>query len=474
MRLATLGALGALVFFCRAWLIRVGGSPLPFWDQWDAEATRLYLPWITGTFHWADIFQAHNEHRIALTQLANLVLFEGNGGWNPWMQLLLNAALHAGSAVVLTAIFWSALTSRSRIAFVVGLAVLFTATAGWQNALWGFQSQVYFGSLLAIAAFAGLFTQPPFGTRWWLGLAAALLALVAYAGGVFVAVAAAIASVVFQPGIARPARWWLAPVMLLGVAAIGFALQGQAPHHAYLRARSFGEFWAVFTRCLAWPHVDRGWLCLIMQLPLASLLFLRWRRREEFTPADRAAFALALFSGLTAAAVAYGRAAGLPDARPLSRYQDPLLLGAAAQLFAMLQLATLLPRGRLAALLWCGSAMAGLLALTETNLTRNLPYKRANDRASLAFVHTYLATGDATLFTRDATARAMHPSDPLAVKRIMDNTELRPFLPRELREPPTGAPFLFPWPIAHAAGLTAIAGFFLLACLCVPARKPTA
>src|SRR6478735_4239191 len=86
-RLAVCAALGVLVFGSRAWLVRAAGSPVPFWDQWDAEALGLYEPWLSGQLHWPDLLRAHNEHRIVLTRLADLALFAGLGAWNSWAQL---------------------------------------------------------------------------------------------------------------------------------------------------------------------------------------------------------------------------------------------------------------------------------------------------------------------------------------------------------------------------------------------------
>jgi hypothetical protein len=162
-------SVAAVVFFSRAWLVRAWGSPLPFWDQWDAEAIGLYLPWLNGTLRWQDLFRAHNEHRIVFTRAADLVLFVAYGGWNPWAQMLLNATLHALTAAVLAAIFWPAIPPRSRVLFVGGLALLFIATCGWQNALYGFQSQVYFANFLSVCAIAGLCIGKPLGAKWWLG-----------------------------------------------------------------------------------------------------------------------------------------------------------------------------------------------------------------------------------------------------------------------------------------------------------------
>jgi len=178
-------ALGALVFFSRAWLIRAWGSPLPFWDQWDAEAIGLYGPWINGTLHWTDLFKAHNEHRIVLTRLADLALFTAYRGWNPWAQVLLNAQVHATTALILIAIFWAGLVPRRRAILVMGTAILFTSACGWQNALYGFQSQVYFADLLDVIAIAGLCGTAPFCRCWWIGLVSAGLAFFSNAGGNF-------------------------------------------------------------------------------------------------------------------------------------------------------------------------------------------------------------------------------------------------------------------------------------------------
>ena len=49
------------------------GSPMPDWDQWDAEAMELLVPWFTGDHFVAHLFHPHNEHRILLTKLQNLI-----------------------------------------------------------------------------------------------------------------------------------------------------------------------------------------------------------------------------------------------------------------------------------------------------------------------------------------------------------------------------------------------------------------
>ena len=469
-RAAGCAALGALVFFTRAWLARVWGSPLPFADQWDAEAIGLYAPWLQGTLHWSDLFKAHNEHRIVLTRLADLALFAANGGWNPWAQLLLNAGLHAATAATLAALFWPALPPRGRVFFAGGLAVLFTVPAGWQNALYGFQSGVYFVNLLGVAAIAGLSTDAPLHRGWSLGWLAALLAVFANAGGVLVAVAAFLAGLVSIPGSARPVRLGVALGLVAILAITAVLLGADAPQHVALHARNVGQFFAALAHGLAWPWVNVGWAFIVMQLPLAWLVADRWRRRVRVDAAERAALALGLFALLQSAAVAYTRGAGLPEFRPLSRYQDPLLLGAAGQVFALWRMTAGPGRAPLwAGLLWTGAALAGLISLTETNLTLNLPFKRLQDRANLAIVRAYAETRDPAAFTRDPDFSGPHP-DPRVVQRVLDDPALRATLPAEVLAPEGSPAAVLPWLIRHSRALTGVCGVLWLGLLALLLR----
>ena len=47
-------ALFGAIIGARLWLIAGHGSPLPIYDQWDAEAAHLFKPWLEGRLAWAD------------------------------------------------------------------------------------------------------------------------------------------------------------------------------------------------------------------------------------------------------------------------------------------------------------------------------------------------------------------------------------------------------------------------------------
>jgi len=457
-RFAVCAALAAFVFSSRAWLIRTGGSPVPFWDQWDAEVTNLYSPWLHGNLRWSDLWQPHNEHRILFTRLFDLLLLEVLGTWNPWAQMILGAVLHAASAAALAAVFWPATLLKSRGSLIVGLALLFSATCGWQNATWGFQFQVYLADIFSIMAFAGLCLAPALSRKWWLGLGFAVLALFTNGGGILALAAVVPIGFFFTP---RDKHRWVSCGLLLGVLALASRMNHEVAQHIPLRAHSVSQFFAVFTRCLAWPWVDFGALAVIMQLPLAALLFRQWRRGEPLDPAERFALALGFLGLLQAAAIAYSRGGGLLEARPLSRYQDPLLLGTAAQLFAAVRLWSSPSRlMRVSLLIGGGIAVAGLIALTETNLTLHLPYKRAQDRASLAVLRSY-ATGDKPAFVRDKNEFGRHPN-PLAIQGAFDDPALRAILPADLLVSPDSPPPIPPWVVRQGPALTAGSAILLL------------
>lgn len=447
------GAVFLAVLAARLWLVGSAGSTLPYWDQWDAEALGLYRPWLAGTLEPAALLAPHNEHRIVLTRLLDLALFAVTGGWNPWLQLLLNAALHAAAAGLLAVALPRPAGAGLRALMFGGLVLLPAIPAGWQNALWGFQSQVLLATLLALGALAGLTGAGSGGWRGWIGWLCALLALGATGAGPLVTLAAL--PFVVLAVVERRAAWWQL-VILAVVLSAGAALQVTVSAHAPLRAASAQQFCSVLLHALAWPWVDTPVLALVVQAPGLWLLGQLVRTRRFPNAGERLLLALLLWSWLHAAAIAWSRGAGLPDGRPLSRYQDPLVVGAVAQCVILLRLVAATPRARIPALLWGGCLLAGLLLLTTHVLSVNLPPKRRQDRDALAAVRAYLTTGDAAAFTATpAVASALHP-DPAVVRRVLDDPVLRPRLPREFTadQPP-------PWLVRHGAWLLALAAAVL-------------
>lgn len=433
--------------------MKVWGSPVPLSDQWDGEGLGLFRPWLDGTLGWSDLFAPHNEHRIVLTRLADLALFAAGGNWNPWWQLLLNSALHAAIATALLCFCWSEIPGKVRSIWMVGLALLFVAPAGWQNALWGFQSHAFFCGLLSVCALGGLLLGQPLKPRWWVGWFAALLALFTGGSGVFAATTALllgsllVCASYFSNRKSLSITSVLPLLALLLLVALGSTLRVEVPLHEPLRAQSPAQFCAVLFRCLSWPWVDSNWLWLVLALPWLWFTTNVLRRKTPPDAMERFILGLGLLTALHAAAVAYSRAAGLPGFRPLSRYQDPLVLGVIANLLVLLRLAGQNRSGRIAAILWSGTLLAGLLTLTTTNLSLHLPFKRIRDTAGLAQIRSYLTTNDAAVFVPVLHMPPLHPNITV-VQRVLDDPQLRRVLPREFFDEKVRPPWLIeysPW-----------------------------
>jgi hypothetical protein len=327
-----------------------------------------------------------------------------------------------------------------------------------------------------VLALGGLLAGQPRRGPWWGGWIAALLALFALGSGLLAAATVlGIGTFVVvtdllwrrsprtetkgaaRPGFGRTALQLLAVLALL---VLGWSLRAVVPQHEALRAHSPAQFGAVFFRCLSWPWVDSGWLWLGLQAPWLWLVARRCLRRLPPDPREQFILGLGLLAVLHAAAVAYTRGAGLPEARPLSRYQDALLFGVAANLLVLLNFAEPNRAGRIAALGWTGVLLAGLLTLTTADFSLSLPFKRAQGAAGLAQVRAYLATHDPAVFTPEGKFFPLHP-DPAVVRHVLDDPQLRPVLPREFSNSSLRPPWLIefsPWlTMASAGGLLLMA-----------------
>ena len=71
------------------------GSPMPDWDQWDAEASALLVPWLEDDPGFlGQLFAAHNEHRVVLTKLQALALTLATGQWDARLAPVVIPLLH--------------------------------------------------------------------------------------------------------------------------------------------------------------------------------------------------------------------------------------------------------------------------------------------------------------------------------------------------------------------------------------------
>jgi hypothetical protein len=439
-------ALFLVVFGARLHLVDRFGSSVPFLDQWNGEASAVYLPYLNGTLGWADLFTAHNEHRPVLTRLEGLVLLVADGQWNPLLQMVVNATIIAVAATMLAYAIWTLAGRRHLAVIVIAVAICFAAPHGWENTLAGFQSQFYY---LNLAAFTGLWAVPlarP-GSPWWvLGVFALGLGLLSLATG-FVAPLATALVVIVRDGLARNLgrETLVTAAVALTIAIGGLALVPEAP--AYLAAARSGTFAArvvLGARSLAWPFTGAEWMVLVMWAPAMMLAVhvLRTRRVEPVT---------AYLSGLSAWVIAH--ALGLAWARggamdvPASRYMDILAVGAVVNAVACVLVRE---RARLGApyraatwgaAVWFVVVAAGVWGEAGRAMTTGAPVRHAWTTAYARNIRQLAEDHDLGRFgalTFPDQVPWINARD-LALIWLYD-PRLRPVLPPSIRDPEPGMP----------------------------------
>lgn len=426
-----------LVVVAQLWLVAAAGTDIPFQDQWDAEGSGLYPALRAETGSMADLLRPHNEHRIFWTHLLNRMIFSLNGQWDPLVQLTAGAFLHAtGAALLVTSLIRGV---GPRPAWLLGLVVaLFSLPlGGWHNALWGFQSQVYFVALFSVAAFS-LLAAPAMtigrAVVGWLAVIAALLAM-----GPGLLVPAALAGGLVLRWRDGRARWRDAWPVIIALAAAAWLYQ-PVPGHAALQAGSPGEFLLALARLLAWPHSGQPWAALVLNIPLVLLLGARFLKRRSPVAGEDFVVLLACWALLVSVAAAWSRGGGTEFIASVpSRYVDILLLLPLANAWCAVVLAReAAPSIRLVAVAWVAFLLVGWLGLS-VEVMRGVILPRARDReAPVRLMQEFQRTGDAAVFAGQPRLLVPHPNLD-AVRGVLRDPRMRGALPPSLQpEEPMG------------------------------------
>jgi hypothetical protein len=250
-----------------------------------------------------------------------LSLLAVNGVWDVRLQLLVSALLYAGSWVLLALALGRRLGWPARVLLLVGGVLLTLPCFAPDNALWSFQSQIYFALLFQWSALWLLVTRPPLSRAWWAGLLPAGLAFLSFASGLGAAITAAgVAAFRAAVDAKQRSRALAAALVLCALSAACIARTPRADDLAFLHAPTPGAFATAFAKLLAWPFSEVAWLAPLVLAPWLALA-IGWLRE----PRSERSFPVALGAWIAAEAemVAYGRA-GL-ELFPASRYLDFVL-----------------------------------------------------------------------------------------------------------------------------------------------------
>jgi len=431
-RLAVAGCLAG-VLGAKILLIARLGILTPYWDQWDAEAAGLYLPWLSGTLTPAHWFAFHNEHRIVLTRVSALALLWLNGTWDPIVQMLFNAAVHL-AAVGLLVVLLGRLLDLARFLFFAAFALLFFAVPfGWDNTLGGFQVQFYYLILLSVLSLHLSCHAPAWTVRWGLGTLLAVIGYFAMASGALI-LPAAIALASVQVAVGR--RMGVRELAGIGLhAGIALVLLRDALSFSPHAGASLGAAINSFMISASWPVAAASWPAPLRVIPAALInapaliLFMRLLR-ERARIDDRRWFALALAAwlALQLCALSYGRPGGTPE----SRYNDIFIVGivlnAAAWLHLLRAQAPAQRRLILVASVWLFAAMLGAGQKAANNVVDGISARVRTGMIQTENVTNFVSTGD---FAHLADKPQLHIPFPSAerLRELLSDPKLRAILP---------------------------------------------
>lgn len=429
------------VLAARLALLREFPSPVPFWDQWDAEAGFVYIPWANDALSWRHMFALHNEHRIFFTRLLALALLTVNGQWDPLLQMVVNAGLYSITAAALALVLWLCAGRRHLPLIVLITAMIFAPPFAWENTLAGFQSAFYFLVFFSVLAVWLMGFHPAGSFRWILGWLYAACALFTVAGGMLTAVA--IATPVVLRTMAVPRLWRQSLVTLLALAAIlaiGYSSASPPlPHHAELKAQTVHTFSAALARNLAFPWVVEPRASVLVWLPVLAMAAVLLFRRASPNSLERIVLALVVWTVLQAGALAYTR--GVGGRAPAPRYLDTLGFVLVANSMALLALrrrqSTVGARQYASGLLmlYLVSGSAGIVWLIQGphdgGAGARLQWMRQYSRN----VREFLLTDDVERFVGKRAPEEVPYFSPAMLTNWLRHAYVRSILPAAIREP---------------------------------------
>jgi hypothetical protein len=354
----------------KLFLIHHYGSSVPFWDQWDAQALRLLIPYFGGTLSWQDLLSPHNEHRITLTRAFSLLLYGINGQWDPILEMVAQAVIHSIIITFLMAVSRSFLTTKLWVLLCLTSVSVYAFAFAWENTLWGFQSQFYFCAGSGVLGMWLCLRSIALSASWLLGWSILLVGFFSMGSAILAPLALLVTDCSRLALGLKPIslRSSLSVLLLLLLVIVGLVLRVDVPRHAALKAQSLQELITFLSELISWP-VHYPILGLLLYAPVVIFgAYILCKRPPARSPLWTAC-ALSVWVALNIIALAYGRANhGLA-----SRYTDTLILGLLVSFANLLILRSSSEKKYVSALnayvgVFIAFLMAGLFKQQPTNI----------------------------------------------------------------------------------------------------------
>lgn len=411
------------------YLILKYGNSTPYWDQWDAEALNLYLPFTLGEYKFSELFSLHNEHRIFTTRLLALVIFIFcDQVWDPELEMIVNCIIYATAVTLfLSRFIRSDLNILSNYYFIFLSGLFFLIPFGWENALSGFQSQFYFLILFSIQYLWGMTHFRVYSGSWWLSLLCGVLAGLSMASGVLVIITG-IFVLAIKNHINQKKKNFSSIFVIFIISLIFLFTTPNISSHDFLKAHTLSDFTTAFISILSWP-LKRSLLGFIVYLPSLIWLTLLLRNIIKYNDFSIYLFGLILWFFLNFIAISYGRSVA-----PLaSRYADIYIMGVVLNLYLIFSFKSVIKNRTLyyfIKYLWLIILIYGLIIqakyiFIELNLKHSQSIIQENN------VRDYLCTRNFAFLANQGYLDIPYPS-PKKLQLLLDDENIRSFLPESL------------------------------------------
>jgi hypothetical protein len=427
--LVVLATKTALIFFY--------GNQTPFWDQWNAEAENLFLPWLNDSLHLSNLFAAHNEHRIFTTRVLSLTLLYLNGNvWNPMLEMYFNGFLHVTALTFFLYFASKSLTVPNKKYLIVFSICLLVVPFGWENTLAGFQSQFYLLLLFSFVFFRAICIEELFSFKWWIGVVCGLLCPISLASGVLTLCVGALLLFIrryLYTSYSSSNKSVLVALSFILIGFIAFIYTPNVPYHAELKANNFIQFVGGVLSAAAWP-LRNVTFAFIIQAPLLMFVLLvitkkDWRNQRSYL------YILAVGGWVFGQMlmIAYGRYSGVLA----SRYLDLFAIGLVVNFVALLILLEKIPEKKrklvqFFLILWLLLVLIGMV-LKLPSIQIEINDKKTHSLHQEQNVRAYLCTGKVSYLTNKPLQDLPYP-DTTYLKSLLDNPKILSFLPGNIYE----------------------------------------
>ena len=424
---------GCLALGAKLMLVHGCGSDVPYLDEWDAIGRVLLIPQAHGELGAGNFMAAQNEHRIVLPRLIAYSLAVSNGQWDALLEMSVNAAIHAAFCAALILLARRFVAGVRFAAVSLATISLFVLSFAWENTLQGLQSQFYLLEWTALAMFLLCVGSRPLGGRWWAGWLVGAAGLGTMSSGFM---APAVVLILMLLGARQERRLvprdMAASALLAALCVAGLLSVAHVPYHDILRAHSPWQWLSAAASALSWPALEWPVAFAVLQLP-AVVLVARRLRAGRLGRDDGILAAIALWTWMQVAAIAYGRANEGMFRSP--RYMDLYAVGSFANILALAVQWESGPRARAwgaVAAAWIALFAFGLSArtrLAQTDFLDDYPRRKALE---VQHVRSFLATGELARLREAPPAELPYPKAG-RLGALLSEPAIRALLPLSVR-----------------------------------------